>query len=147
MKLLHYSPSPFELDRDRKYIQGFRPKPSGLWLSVEPGNPTWKDWCVLADFHLEFLRYAAEIILEPKAKVLVIDTLEKLDEFSANFEQKVDPRGFYLDWYKAKEKYDGIIIAPYQWGRRLELVWYYTWDCASGVIWNLSAIKEVKQCQ
>jgi hypothetical protein len=145
MKLVHYSHLPFELDRSRKYMQGFRPKPSGLWLSVEPGHPTWKDWCLQRDFALECLRYSAEIILEPSAHILTIDTVEKLDEFSDEYLKSMEmPKDFYIDWRAVKDAYDGIIIAPYHWARRLELTWYYTWDCASGVIWNLSAIKEAK---
>ena len=38
---------------------------------------------------------------------------------------------------------DGIIIAPYQWYCRMTVDWYYTWDCASGCIWNLDAIESV----
>ena len=51
-----------------------------------------------------------------------------------------------IDWKKVKSKYQGIIIAPYQWSCRLNLDsnWYYGWDCASGCIWDLDCIKDFK---
>jgi hypothetical protein len=46
----------------------------------------------------------------------------------------------YIDWPRVAERFDGVIIAPYQWKHRLELMWYYGWDCASGCIWNARAV-------
>lgn len=53
---------------------------------------------------------------------------------------------YELDWLKVKQKYQGIIIAPYQWKCRMaqETKWYYGWDCASGCIWDLDCIDEFK---
>jgi len=51
----------------------------------------------------------------------------------------------YVDWEKISRQYSGIEINPYLWRRRLQGgMWYYGWDCASGCVWNESAIKEVK---
>jgi hypothetical protein len=52
---------------------------------------------------------------------------------------------FEIEWRKVAERFDGIIIAPYIWQRRLDLEssWYYSWDCASGCIWNASAVREI----
>lgn len=49
-----------------------------------------------------------------------------------------------FDWIDVASRYSGIEIAPYQWKRRIHpsTFWYYTWDCASGCIWDLSAIKK-----
>lgn len=48
----------------------------------------------------------------------------------------------HIQWEKVKKEYDGIVIAPYQWECRLrnKFMWYYSWDCASGCIWNIDAI-------
>ena len=46
-----------------------------------------------------------------------------------------------IDWKKAARKYGGLIITPYQWDMRFELLWYYGWDCASGVIWGTKQIE------
>jgi len=52
-----------------------------------------------------------------------------------------------INWPAVAEKYDGIIIAPYIWQRRLsdnpDHFWYYGWDCASGCIWNTEVIEEI----
>ena len=42
-----------------------------------------------------------------------------------------------IDWKKVASKYDGIEIVPYQPKARMNLLWYYGWDIASGCIWNL----------
>ena len=43
-----------------------------------------------------------------------------------------------INWVEVSEMYDGVEISPYQWKRRLAInfMWYYGWDCASGVIWR-----------
>lgn len=53
----------------------------------------------------------------------------------------------WIDWVKVKPLYDGIIITPYQWRCRLDpdIFWYYSWDCASGCIWNLETIETTKE--
>lgn len=51
------------------------------------------------------------------------------------------PRYLAIDWSAVAAQYGGILIAPYQWKRRLELTWYYGWDCASGCAWDLSLIE------
>ena len=50
----------------------------------------------------------------------------------------LDGFDFYaIDWEAALADWDGELIAPYMWSRRLEYMWYYGWDCASGGTWNL----------
>jgi hypothetical protein len=145
MRLLHYSAKPFTFDPNLTY-QDERPrdhKPVGFWLSV-PGEADWKDWCEGESFNLEGLKHVYEVTLKPDANVLVVDTLEKLDAFHTLYALK-DPFEYRaVDWSVLKRIHDGIIIAPYQYERRLTLGWYYTWDCASGVIWNLNAIADVR---
>ena len=54
----------------------------------------------------------------------------------------------FIDWPKVAERYDGIIIAPYQWSRRLDgPMWYYGWDCASGCVWRARAVLELKSME
>ena len=50
-----------------------------------------------------------------------------------------------IDWNRVAKKYQGIIITPYIWERRLTTTctWYYGWDVASGCIWDNKAIKEI----
>lgn len=145
MKLLHYSAKPFVLDIYQQYTDRARydHKPSGLWVSV-PGHDDWEQWCRGENFGLDRLTYVTEIKLSIIANPLVIDDLWKLDQFTNMYGSNnlQDIRG--IDWQSVKAIYDGIIIAPYQWDRRYEFMWYYSWDCASGVIWNLNCIEETK---
>jgi len=143
MRLLHYSSESFQFDSSREYVTADF-KPSGLWLSVE-GDQDWRTWCEDEDFGLDRLGHVVEVTLKPNANVLLIDTQEKFDVFNAQFGRS-DNFGYNnIKWKKVNSLHDGLIIAPYQWERRLDLhfVWYYGWDCASGVIWNLSTIAQV----
>lgn len=132
-----------------------RMKPRGLWLSVR-GQYDWVWWSEGEQFRLYNFRYGTRIILKPDANVLHLKTGEELDEFTAEygynptFPSKDDPNvlhsmhSTYIDWPRVAEKYQGLIIAPYQWSRRMEAhcFWYYGWDCASAVIWDHTAISQ-----
>lgn len=141
MRFLHYSAEPFQFDADRKYEQGEHWKPRGLWLSVE-GEQDWKEWCESERFGS--LNHVTEVTLKPGSNVLTIATTDALDRFNRDFGNGDDLSVRSIDWQRVRTLWDGLIIAPYQWERRLDLMWYYGWDCASGVIWNLGAIAEVK---
>ena len=137
MKLFHYSAEPFRFDPYRTYEDDHW-KPAGLWVSVK-GDDDWTAWCVV-----ELLKHANEVVLNSNANVLLIDTTEKLDAFNARFRcanDDLDLRN--INWSAVKNLYDGLIIAPYQWERRHTFRWYYGWDCASGVIWNMAAVEKV----
>jgi hypothetical protein len=133
----------------------------------------WKDWCEEAEFCLESLKLRYLINLKKEAQILVLSNPEELMEFSINYasnestdfckfrkEQyskyssllKEDsilrnmdkPYVYQINWKEVQDKYDGIIITPYQWSCRLmnpTTSWYYGWDCASGCIWNTKCIE------
>lgn len=87
------------------------------------------------------------VTLAGGADVLHLSTCAQLDEFTAEFRVgglfQADRGGLGgIAWTAVADRWDGIIIAPYQWTRRYDLAWYYGWDCASGCIWNLDAIDE-----
>lgn len=155
MRLIHYAHEEFALV-PRKYDQSelsWQAKPNGLWVSVEHH---WKWWCEAEEFNLENLVVSYEVKLKKKANILYLRTEEEVFEFAKLYpwlrKQWDDPIGrdlcqaYELDWNKVKAKYQGIIIAPYQWNCRLspKSNWYYGWDCASGCIWDLDCIKEFK---
>lgn len=174
-RLLHYSQKPNLLRPLQSYEQrspygdatGY--KPSGLWLSVE-GDDDWKSWCLAEKFRLGNLRHTHEVILKPNANIIHISTAEELDKFDdlyrassamhailadvgahraliySTISASSRNRMFGIDWRKVAQEYQGIIIAPYLWERRLDgdTFWYYTWDCASGCIWDRSAIAEIR---
>ena len=72
------------------------------------------------------------------SRCLWLRTVDDIDEFEADY---LEP-----NWAPTAAQYAGVIIAPYQWERRLDgdaSDWYYGWDCASGCIWNADAIASI----
>ena len=150
MKLRHYREKPMtQLRRARKRQHDkLDMKPEGLWVSVK-GEDDWPSWCEIEDFRWpEGFAYTYEVALAKDANVLVIETVEQFDAFADEYADKllasVSSKG--VNWNRVAKKYDGIIIAPYRWDRRLgNHLWYYGWDCASGCIWNMDAVASIKQ--
>lgn len=143
MRLIHYSAEPltevWSRPHDDAPVGPY--KTTGLWVSVE-GEYDWPWWCINERFGLERLACATEIILRADHNVLIIPTVAALDEF-AHVYRKDDHGIRVIDWERVRQQHQGVIIAPYQWDRRLarHTHWYYGWDCASGVIWDANAIE------
>jgi len=148
MQLVHYTDRPMETihsippDEQTKFF-----KPKGLWVSIV-GPDDWKSWCESEEFGLDRFKMAYEIKLSATARIRRIKTIAQLDAFTKTY---VSPSvlgltlGYEIEWKRLALRYDGIIIAPYQWRRRLHdgCSWYYAWDCASGCIWNASAVETI----
>lgn len=150
MKLIHFSKEPLI----SVYSRPHQPhgcgafKTPGLWVSDEDSGYGWRQWCVDNDFSevaSNFpLIHQTEIILADDVNILRIDSIEGIDRFTSNFVKQADRRiEVDVDWEAVRALYQGVIISPYQWNRRLDVMWYYGWDCASGVIWDAAAIKEL----
>jgi hypothetical protein len=116
-------------------------KPRGLWVSVK-GADDWPSWCRGEEFRLGTLAVCHRITLADTANILWIDQPWKIDDLDLKYAVNPGARPSYeMDWARMALHWDGIIIAPYQWSRRLDgPSWYYGWDCASGCIWNANAI-------
>lgn len=143
--LIHYSKS--RLSLLEPVIQSHAPhhKPLGLWVSVDEA---WKEWCESEEFHLEGLKYETEIVLNEDAKILYLTDAQDVDSFTDKYGANLTSEIYWINWDKvAREGYQGIIINPYLGSRRYKLKtsWYYGWDCASGCIWDIAAIKEFKE--
>lgn len=115
-------------------------KPQGLWLSV-PGNDDWPTWCRDNDWRPEALKHVARFALAPGGNVLHLEGAAAIDHFHDKFalvSSSVVRDFFEIAWARVAERYDGIIIAPYQPARRLDrrVPWYYGWDCACACLWN-----------
>jgi hypothetical protein len=145
MILEHYSRTP--INSIRSEIPGGRwdnMKPKGLWVSVK-GEDDWPSWCKGEDWGDIGAKLCYRIELHENAKLLMITNGAELidfhEKYSAQVHEKLD---FFRvpDWARVGEKYQGIIIAPYIWSMRLHstMTWYYGWDCASGAIWDATAI-------
>lgn len=149
MILTHFTKEPFTLDRSRTYEEKeeYIYKPHGLWLSHESTDNGWKSWCKSEEFALERLKFERRFkIIE--GDVLILRSLKDMRDFNDKYTMYHDQvRSLtFIDWVKVKRDYKGLIITPYHWPLRLDMdfSWYYGWDCASGCIWDLSAIKESK---
>lgn len=137
------------LDRAHTYKQGEHPfKPDGLWVSVR-GEDDWESWCRNNEYGNLTVRH--EVTLTDTANIFHIDTAQGVRDFYDKWripDDREPPyryayaelRPDYINWAEFTKTCDGIIIAPYQWSMRLSHMWYSGWDCASGCIWNLSAI-------
>jgi len=138
----------------RKY--GMMPtKPRGLWYGFDG---SWSDWCVGNTF--KTARYYYEVVLD-HSRILHIENQNQFDAFEKDYAcesiferifkqigvevDTISPLmtrafGVSIDWKRLKAEYAGLEINPWMHRRALESPWYYAWDCASGVIWDISAI-------
>lgn len=119
-------------------------KPHGFWVSDED-DYGWHEWCNNENFYIENLKVAHEITLHEDANILYIRSVEALDEFTERY--RLSPISSHqICWAEVAKEYQGIIITPYLWERRLDRnsSWYYGWDVASGCIWDAKAIKSIK---
>lgn len=150
MILEHYSKRPLGKLTcvEQRYPESYFDKPRGLWVSVK-GEDDWYSWCHSEGFHLDRLAHCTRIILKPDANVLIVDTPEAItaleDKYGfehhlaiAVWENRL--QRLAINWPKVAEDYQGIIIAPYDFNARWDKHWYYSWDCASGCIWDTTCI-------
>lgn len=157
LELHHYQPwnEPFVFDRERVYDQrdgSFIFKPRGLWVSVPGQDPDWPNWCHNEEYGDPFTWDAHRIVLAEDANLLHLAGAKALDEFTEQFSDERLNRDLPghpyhhggINWGLVARAFQGIVITPYCWSRRHQLSWYYGWDCASGCIWDLSAIAAVE---
>ena len=148
MELIHFSKDEM-IDMKLKYKQsgdrGFL-KPVGLWVSDE-SDFGWSRWCRGEEFHVEALANAHLVTLKPNANILLLKTVGEIDSFTEKYSISMFP-GVDLktiDWKRVASEYQGLVITPYQWERRLDpdSHWYYSWDVASGCIWDTDCIESI----
>jgi hypothetical protein len=129
------SPDPIELYAVDQLIEPGM-KPLGLWYEVD-GD--WRRWIEGEQFRLEAYTFAHRLELGAE-RMLFVRGSRELEAFNAEYEaRELSVRGtlnWRIDWPRVAEEYDGIEIAPYVWSHRLDYLWYYGWDCASGCIWR-----------
>lgn len=160
MRFAKWLPTPLKqstLDR-RIYRQPIAYKPHGLWFDVESD---WRRWAEDEHFNLANLAYRHTLRIDT-SNVLILKTATELDRFTHMFgtSEMTDDAGntidmggaglfkvpghCFIDWPKVAALWKGIIIPEYIWSRRLDLMWYYGWDCASGVVWDTSIVEIVR---
>lgn len=148
-ELTHYTTAPFIFDPTRAYDRTEKEyKPKGLWLSVD-SDYGWKEWCYDSEFRVKALKYCCVVNLRADCNLLILRTSQQILDLARRFTRPGNRNWDYpfMHWPSVVDKYQGIVIPTYDWGCRLDPVsrWYYTWDCASGCIWDLSAIESMTQ--
>ena len=148
LPLVHFSRESLGAIRSKAQLTEPDHKPQGLWLSVEDGKDGWSNWCESERFSLHSLVCAHDVTLRENADVLWLRSADDIDKFTEQYSNRsvLALASFRIDWRSVAVKHQGILIAPYIWERRLtnHTSWYYTWDCASGCIWDASAIESVR---
>lgn len=154
LTLSHFTENPFVLDPEMKYknkkIDSF--KPVGFWLSDE-SNYGWSEWCRRSDFAVETLANRTDFICDTSTWLTLKDS-SQLNAFTEKYGKSLRddrPTGLpsiwtfdYIEWEKVQTLYGGILITPYSFEARLNLMWYYGWDCASACVWDLTTITQVR---
>src|SRR5208337_1794164 len=150
MTFSHYSSDPLlavrSVEQEWRYGKPSEyEKPQGFWLSVD-GENDWASWCESENFGRGSIRH--NIVLANKANILYCRNSLNLDCLNERYGIELNDYSFTcyaIDWARIASEYQGIVIAPYVWQRRLHTgySWYYSWDCASGCIWDASAVKRI----
>lgn len=153
--LIHYSDGPLGgVKLTAQCPEGHRwykhQKPNGLWVSAL-GRDDWPSWCRSEDFRKTRRQSATLVTLRPPARILRITGANDLDLFTLNYGEDYDwsngryPPDKLIRWDRVAADWQGIVIAPYVWERRLHASsgWYYGWDCASGCIWDPAAVESL----
>lgn len=158
MRLIHYShkhlTEVYSASQGKGRAKHRGDKPNGLWVSPE-GEDDWPSWCESEEWGLGHITHPTEVVLRPDASMLVVAGEAALREFHAEYHARhpMFEDGFpsyanrlVINWKSVAKRFQGIIIAPYVHRCRLDLdmMWYYGWDCASGVIWDAGAVKELR---
>ena len=138
-----------------RYEQHMGMKPDGFWYAFDDH---WYDWITAAamDGREDFTR-CYEVVVDPDLDILLLDTLEKIEQFTKRFfyapgifiESKRDGMldGMFIDWKRVAECYQGIELNPcptrWSWvnaakpkSEQFFSRWHISWDVASGCIWT-----------
>lgn len=144
MVLTHYTDAPIKgLIRSSNGWLQLERKPTGLWVSVD-GDEDWPWWLKENNYDIPPVEH--RVTLSPDAEILRLRTAKELRQFNREFGdgKKWHTRVY---WNEVGALYQGIIIAPHRAECRLDpyMYWYMAWDCASGCIWDASAIQSVRR--
>lgn len=150
MRLVHFGVNGELIPRTVQQTSGRGDKPDGLWVSDEDAQASWSAWCREENFRLAHLKHAHVVTLATDARILMLTTAEQVEALGSEYGRTGVPYPFgsradrTIDWPRIAESYQGVLITPYQWSRRMNGPdWYYSWDCASGCIWDAAAIESV----
>ena len=138
---VHMSKNPIHKLKKRHYTQISSDKPEGFWYGF---GDEWIDWTEMSGPERKG-NYLYKVDIDG-SKILQIKDYSEIIEFTKEYmsdKQLMPGIIFSIDWPRIELKYDGIEINPYIHQARLidKFIWYYSWDVASGCIWNLEKVK------
>mgnify|MGYP001563943256 FL=1 len=150
MRRFHLSNDPsLKIEFPAEIVAQHNGKPKGFWYDVDLD---WLRWLEGEDYldNPQWMRpYLYEVFIDETPCLMIRDAMQ-LDAFHERHSVPLIPgitsHAKNIDWPRVAEKYSGVEIAPYLWQRRLEpgFLWYYSWDCASGIVWRADALKEIR---
>lgn len=114
-------------------------KPQGLWYSC---GDAWLSW-IMGSIANHYKRYQHAYLLKLRTyRMRMIHTLEDFADFEETYG---NIESGSIRWPEVYEDYAGVEICPYQGSRRWahSSMWYYSWDVASGCVWNPAAVEDV----
>lgn len=141
----------------KKYTQKITFKPFGFWISYK------NDWLISGmDMGIPQDRYNKESYMYEiqfkngiftkslseikKGKILKISTKNDLINFHNKYKHAVTERKRRyncINWINVSKDFSGIEIVPYQHSLRMTYDWYYSFDVASGCIWDNAVFKKI----
>lgn len=157
-ELVHYSLQPLARVESVKQDPEPHGKPKGLWVSVGEAWPQYL-WNEREDDvirrQLRTCVVANRIALDQTANLLTISDGDEFDNFNEAFGRpwstSTASGSKVVDWWEVAQRYQGVVISPHmpdkaadpkgRW--KPETVWYWTWVCASGCIWDANAITRI----
>ena len=145
---VHFSAEPVERLVQREILWNIKPF-NAFWFSDE-SQYGWRKWCIENEYGLDGLRYAHRVSFTDDARILLVDTVEALDhlhrEYSYISAWAVDADRSLAspmrrwDYRRLADQWDVLIISPHRRQPRREWWPYSRWDCASGVVFDVSKV-------
>ena len=141
----------FDFNIEQKYNNDNEKfKPNGFWFGCWN---SWQKWTSneMPNLYNQYIKVLSisfkhnvttDILNSDPNKILVISTLNDFDTFTKKY-HIID---HIIDWGLVSQHYAGIEICrddpddPYFHERRYTDMWWYSWDAASGCIWNLKPV-------
>jgi hypothetical protein len=151
---IHYTnPGITAIDLSRTYQQTAENlvfhTPNGLWLSVT-GTNDWEKYCHKNGLSPENLQSKFQITLKPAAKIILLYDDAVFKDFEkdyAYYPEGIEIQGdnytlnLSIAWERILSDYQGIIV-PIVLPKLYNMgLWYDTWCCTSGCIWDLQAVE------
>ena len=144
-----------KFDKKRKYQQVSGIKPDGFWYAC---YDDWYNFEQRGDSkYIHQININSGVLTniqnKNKDKLLVIHNLKDFDIFNSRYahglrysndsEKEIfkynDLQNYLVDWKKVSQDYGGIQICPYL-KKRKKILWYNSFDVASGCVWNIKSI-------